>query len=198
MPNWATGTLKIRGTREDILKFCKEQMGERANTSNLKNDREKRVEWELGLDDPERISGDLFATTYGDTSLCIWLKDSRRNFVDMDTEVPYYWDVDREENKYETVFGLYRISEKDYCVIFPFMAAWGVDEDYYAELSKKYPLIFKIYTVEQGMGFFSEFEAKGGEVKMLASGPSLGSKDKKFGDSYGRFVWECPFPFLGG
>lgn len=198
MPNWATGTLKIRGTREDILKFCKEQMSVRGNSSHLKDEREKNIEWELGLDDPENAGGDLFAITYGDTSLCIWLKGSRRNFVDMDTEVPYYWDMDREIDTYETRFGLYRISEKDYCVIFPFMAAWGADEDYYADLSKKYPLIFKIYTVEQGMGFFSEFEAKGGEVTMLASGPSLGPKGERPADSYGRFVWECPFPFLGG
>lgn len=191
MPNWATGTLKIRGTREDIFKFCEERMGERAAGAG-------HVEYELDVINSDNDHGDLYATVHGDPSLCIWLKDSRRNFVDMDTEVPYYWDVDREDSKYTTRFGFYKTSEKDYCVIFPFMAAWGVDEDYYAELSKKYPLIFKIYTVEQGMGFFSEFEAKDGEISILASGPSLGPKDKKFDDSYGRFVWECPFPFLGG
>ena len=186
MPNWATGTLKIRGTRENILKFCKERMNELACSTGS-------VEWKLNLADAEHNSGDLIATVFNDPSLCIWLKDSRRNFVDMDTAVPYYWDVNREKNVYETTFGFYKMGEKDYCIVFPFQAAWGVDEDYYADLSKKYPLIFKIYTVEQGMGFFSEFEAKGGEVKMLASGPSVAS-----GDSYGLFVWECPFPFLGG
>lgn len=186
MPNWATGTLKIRGTREDVLKFCKEQMNELACSTGS-------VEWKLDLADSEHDSGDLIATVFDEPSLCIWMKDSRRNFVDMDTAVPYYWDVNREKNVYETTFGFYKMGEKDYCVVFPFQAAWGVDEDYYADLSKKYPLIFKIYTVEQGMGFFSEFEAKGGEVKMLASGPSVASRN-----SYGLFVWECPFPFLGG
>lgn len=186
MPNWATGTLKIRGTREDILKFCKEQMNERACSAGS-------IEWELESTGAENYGEYLIAATSNDPSLCIWLNDSRRNFVEMDTEVPYYWDVDRHGRNYETRFGLYKLSGDDYCVIFPFQAAWGVDEDYYADLSKKYPLIFKIYTVEQGMGFFSEFEAKGGEVKMLASGPSVASRN-----SYGLFVWECPFPFLGG
>lgn len=201
MPNWATGTLKIRGTRENILDFCKKEMNERAGSDKAKPDREKIVKWELDLCDSDFDHGDLIATVYGNPSLCIWLRDSSRNFVDMDTEVPYYWDMnpsDEEKDAYETTFGFYKVAAKDYCIIFPFMAAWGVDEGYYEKLSKDYNLTFKVYTVEQGMGFFEEFEAKDGKVEVLASGPSIGPEPEKIGQSYGRFVWECPFPFLGG
>ena len=198
MPNWATGTLKIRGTREDILDFCKKELSERANPSHFKTDDGRTVTWKMELADSEYDNGDLFATVHGDPSLCIWLKDSRRNFIEMDTDVPYYWDVEYDGKDYETRFAFYQTPEKDYCVVFPFQAAWGVDEDYYADLSKKYGLIFRIYTVEQGMGFFSEFEAKDGKVEVLASGPSIGPEGEGLRQSYGRFVWECPFPFLGG
>ena len=201
MPNWATGTLKIRGTREDILEFCKKEMNERSGADRYKNEQDKVVEWNLDLFDSDYDHGDLTATVSGEPRLCIWLKDSRRHFVDMDTAVPYYWDMrpnDKKE-KYETTFTFYRLpGENNYCVIFPFMAAWGPEEEYFEKLSKDYKLAFKVYVVEQGMGFFEEFEAKDGMVTVLASGPSNGLKDEKIGQSYGRFIWECPFPFLGG
>lgn len=201
MPNWATGTLKIRGTREDILAFCKKEMNERAGSDMVKSDRAKIVEWDMDLVDSDYDHGDLTATVYEEPSLCIWMRDSRRNFVDMDTAVPYYWDMDRdeEEDGYKTTFSFYKLTGNDgYCVVFPFMAAWGPEEEYFEELSKDYKLTFKVYVVEQGLGFFEEFEATDGKVTVLASGPSKGLKDEKFNQSYGRFIWECPFPFLGG
>lgn len=202
MPNWATGTLKIRGTREDILDFCKKELSERAGWyRHDQSEQSKIVEWGMDLANSDYDSGDLIATVYEEPNLCIWIRESCRNFIDMDTEVPYYWDMDAsgDKEKYETTFCFYKLSgDNDYCVVFPFKAAWGVDEYYYADLSKDYKLAFKIYTVEQGMGFFSEFEAKDGNVTMLASGPSIGPEREKIGQSYGRFVWECPFPFLGG
>lgn len=201
MPNWATGTMKIRGTREDILEFCKKEMNERSGADSYKNEQDKVVEWNLDLVDSDYDHGDLIATVSGEPSLCIWLRDSRRHFVDMDTAVPYYWDMrpnDKKE-KYETTFTFYKLSgENDYCIIFPFMAAWGPEEEYFEKLSKDYKLTFRVYVVEQGIGFFEEFDAWDGKVTVLASGPSNGVNDEKIGQSYGRFIWECPFPFLGG
>ena len=198
MPDWATGTIKIRGTRENILKFCQEELSERANPANIKDEGARQVEWELDLADSDYDHGDLIATVHNDPSLCIWFKDSRRNFIEMDTEVPYYWDMENDGETYATTFMFYKLpKESDYCVVFPFMAAWGVDEDYYAEMSKKYKLSFRVYTVEQGMGFFSEFIAENGEVTPLSSGPNM-EKEWNPLNTYGQFVWECPFPFLGG
>lgn len=199
MPNWATGTLKIRGTRENILDFCKKELSERVSSARFTDEGDRAVEWSIDLADPDYYHGDLLATVHHDPSLCIWLRDSSRNFIEMDTRVPYYWDMKHDGDTYQTAFAFYQLPETDnYCVVFPFMAAWGVEEEHYEQLSKDYPLEFRIYTVEQGMGFFSEFIAKEGKITILASGPSSFGKDEKIGDSYGRFVWECPFPFLGG
>lgn len=202
MPNWAVGTLKIRGTREKILEFCKKELNERAGSDRYKNEREKAVDWDMDLADSDYDHGDLTATVHGEPTLCIWLKDSRRNFIEMDTRVPYYWDMDTDGNACTTTFTFYEVNDlldkAEYLVVFPFMAAWGVDEEYFERLSKEYELIFKVYTVEQGMGFFHEFEAFDGKTKELSSGPSNGPEREKIGGSYGRFVWECPFPFLGG
>lgn len=193
MANWATGTLKLRGTRENILKFCREQMKQRACSDKLP-DRDKWVEWRIDAEDDEV----LIATVHGEASLSIWLNDSQRNFVDMDRDVPYYWDMESDGDTHESSFNFWECPGEDsWCVVFPFMAAWGVDPDYYADLSKKYNIGFRIYTVEQGMGFFVEYSIKDGNVAVLNEGPAE-HKDEKDSKHYGRFIWECPFPFLGG
>lgn len=193
MPNWAEGTLKIRGSQKNLLKFCKERLGERTG------DEEKAIIWEI-----RHYGGNnngLVAKYYSFSELCIWLKDSRRMFIDMGNEVPYNWDVggkdiseDPKHSKfeYESLFYLYKMSgEDDWLVVFPFQAAWDVREDYFEQMSKEYDLVFRVYTVEQGMGFFSEILVKDGETTELGGGPAGNS-------GYGEFVWECPFPFLGG
>lgn len=197
MPNWAAGTLKIKGSKEEIFKFCKEKLDERAMSSKLTTDKEKKVEWEMG-EKTERE--ELYATVLTDPNPFIWLKDSQRNFIDMeDTDVPYYWDMDHEEeNVYTTTFYLYKMRGNGvYCIIFPFKAAWGAEPDYFASLSKEYDLEFRIHTVEQGMGFFADYNIKKGEVTVLAEGPSMEKTDSP-DQWYGQFVWECPFPFIGG
>lgn len=190
MPNWATGTMKIRGTKVEILRFCTEQMNELAGHIRREGNVDGKVTWDVYDDE-------LTATVRNEPSLFIWLKDSNRNFVDMDHEVPYCWDQRREGDAYETFFNFYKMPEKDYCVVFPFIAAWGVHSDYFDQLSKEYKLTFRIYTVEQGMGFFEELVSKDGKTTEISGGPSFG-KDEDTKEWYGRFVWECPFPFLGG
>lgn len=191
MANWATGTLKLRGTRENILKYCKEQLSTRACSERLP-EREKTVEWRIYEDDRE----ELIATVHGEPSLSIWLEDSQRNFVDMDRDVPYFWDMESDGDTHETTFEFWECpgeaGKKDWVVVFPYMAAWGADPAYFEKLSKEYEIEFRVYTVEQGMGFFSEFTAKDGHTTILTDGVTLRK------DSYGMFIWECPFPFLGG
>lgn len=204
MPNWAEGTLKIKGKREDILKFCQERLNEKANSGSYSNDKERSVMWDLDISE---YGGSLIATTYNDPNLCIWIRNSLRNFIDMDTDVPYYWSMDREEVSeneyiYESTFHFYAMSKKadekrEYCIVFPFKGAWGVEEEYYARLSEEYPLEFRIYTVEQGIGFFSEFSAKDGKITEIGGGPKIEKEDGRE-TWYGQFVWQCPIPFIGG
>ena len=199
MPNWATGTLKIRGAKDEIMKFCKEILGELE--SNIGT-----VEWSFGEDISDEFEPDtLIASVNDEPHLCIWLKESNRNFVDMDSEVPYYWDLSRKEiegtnkYKYQTAFYIYNLDKKDdsfddCLVVFPFKSAWGLREEYFEDLTRKYKLEIKIYVVEQGVGYYSEECFKGGKIIKGDWGPKEDDHDK----SYGAFVWECPFPFLGG
>ena len=200
MPNWATGTLKLKGSKEEIVKFCKDILSERgASFKANENQKYRTVEWKL---DDEGVN----ATYYGYPDLLIWLKDSNRNFIDMDTEIPYYWDFEAKElgeakiYKYKTTFVFYDLPKnkdgtRDHVIVFPFKSAWGLREDYFEELSKKYKLEFRLYVVEKGMGFYEGYIFKDGETTITDSGPNKGN----VGDGiYGQFIWECPFPFIGG
>lgn len=201
MPNWATGTLKIRGSKDEILRFSKDIL------SQLAGDKERTVRWRLWEEDDgvEFDDNTLIATVYDEPRLCIWLEDSNRHFIDMDLDVPYYWDMSRKQTdgsdrheEYRTVFNLYNLPKNDqgtvdFLVVFPFMAAWGIREEYFEEISGKYKLEFRIYVVEQGIGYYEEASFKDWKTVSVVSGPKYEGND-----GYGQFVWECPFPFLGG
>ena len=190
MPNWATGTIKIRGTKENILRFCKEKLSERVAPHGVIG-HDNHVHWAASPVNDEEI----VATVYDDPCMTIWFEDSNRNFVEMSCGVPYDWDMEADGDEYTTTFQLWKINgDSDWCIVFPFIAAWHVYRQYYADLSKEYDLIFRIFTVEQGWGFFAEFQAENGEITVLAEGPSADEPKGR----YGRFIWECPFPFLGG
>lgn len=205
MPNWATGTLKIRGCTDEILRFCNDILPERAG-DRYANEKDRAVSWRMCDENDSYFEDDtLIATAYNDPRLCIYMEDSNRHFIDMDLEVPYFWDLDRKgpyedgkDTEYRTGFRVYDLPKNtddaaDSLVVFPFMAAWGPDEEYFLELSKKYRLEFKYYVVEQGVGYYAEARFKNGEVVNVVSGPTYVG-----GNGYGQFVWECPFPFLGG
>ena len=69
--------------------------------------------------------------------------------------------------------------------------AWGIDMDDWIELSKKYSLELKLYCIESGMGFYENVHIKNGEILTDdSSGYELGR--------YHEFVWNCPFPWIGG
>lgn len=201
MPNWATGTLKIRGCTDEILRFCNDILSRQAG------DNGGEVVWRLCDEDDEFCEDDtLIATIRNDARFCVWLKDSNRHFIDMDLEVPYYWDFDKkriagteDQYEYRTAFNTYRMPKnedgtEDCLVVFPFMAAWGFREEYFEKLSQDFRLEFKVYVVEQGVGYYEEAQFKDGKAVKFISGPNL--KDQN--GEYGQFVWECPFPFLGG
>ena len=204
MPNWATGTLKVRGNMDEILKFCNDILTSPAGDKPEVN----HFTWRLcGEDDVEFDDDTLIATILNETNFCIWMKDSKRHFIDMDTEVPYYWDESRKKidgtadrYEYRTAFSTYQLPKNpdgttDSVVVFPIMAAWEIREEYFEELSKKYKLKFKVYVVEQGIGYFEEALFENGETMITASGPTTGESENR---TYGQFVWECPFPYLGG
>lgn len=144
MPNWAEGTLKIRGQEENILCFLKDGLldighDEIATDENgvtyLTTAHEKidYLETTFGLD---IVSKDGF-----------YIKGTRRGFIDQST-IEFY----PEENKIEQL------------EITTLRQAWAAEAKTYAEISRKYGIDIKIFTFEQGMQFTQEIEVIRGNV----------------------------------
>lgn len=142
MPNWAEGTLKIRGTRSDIKSFLSGALepghslgallGEFFNGKKAKpgNVEVKEDEWEYSMKCDEGI----------------YIKGCNRASVG--TEVEWWF-----QDKHQEVL-----------VFDNFRAAWGVDAKPLAELSRKYNVDIKVYVFEQGMEFNQEIEIHKGEI----------------------------------
>ena len=67
-----------------------------------------------------------------------------------------------------------------------FEAAWLIDVEYFAEMSKKYDIDFKIYAFEQGKEFNQNLEVVKGEI----------IKDEVI--EFDDYIWECIDPTIGG
>jgi hypothetical protein len=131
----------------------------------------------------------------------IWIRDTRRNFIEFDDYDDHLVSVEHW-NKGIVHLPVYAAEDtplsalkkdgidcEDWLVVLPFKAAWGVEPDNYKEMSKEYEISIKIYVVEQGIGFYQGFSFKNGKSVEATSFR---------GGTYMDFVWECPFPGLGG
>lgn len=135
MPNWCSGVLKVRGTKENILNFLKN--GIEPTHVNKKHDVVIDEDNYIDFIHPEKI------THY-------YIKDTRRHFIE----------GINNRDKY-----LYKYSEDTFvCVLDDFNAAWCIIPEQLAEISKKYSVDFKIYAFECGMQFNIDIEIVAGEV----------------------------------
>ena len=169
MPNWCEGVLKIRGPKENHEKFFKEGLEGFRYGENHENVSVPIKEFYY--DDGE---SPMFCEVVGKW---IWIKDTSRAFIDFD-------------NHYEISYLLYEgDNEADYISVLPFKQAWGVDYTEFAALAKKYELDMRIFAVEQGMGFWCEADiTRTGDITVKETGSG----------GYHEFMWDCPYPILGG
>ena len=161
MPNWCRGTLKVRGKKENILKFLQEGLEVCGYFSGYVEGEKPKVEVDKYGD--FRISCDKDARSY-------WIVGTHRNFIECLNFEPMGYGKD----------GIYTIIVEHFC------AAWGIDAEALAEISKKYHIDFRIYAFERGMEFNQEIEILNGNITM--------DKEIKFKNYY----WECPCPEIGG
>lgn len=187
MPNWAVGSLKLRGKRENIGRFMNERLvavvRKPVTDDDFTDYTERPLKWDWRDDEEVEMEN-------ADT---IWIRDTKRNFIEFDdyddhlvcvehwnkgiVHLPVYYAKDDPK------------SQEDCLVVLPFRAALGVDPEPYQEWSKEYEISIKIYTVEQGMGFFQGYSFYDGKL--------VETIDFR-GVNYVDFVWQCPFPGLGG
>lgn len=144
MPNWSEGTFKVRGKREDIINFLKNellgsvQMIFGNNEEGTPTVEHKHREVTIKEDD------------YDFTIECkdgFFISGSRRAFIESESICFDFYDRHTEHLE-----------------IMGFKQAWAVIPDNYTAASKKYNLDFKIFAFERGMEFTQEIEIIKGEV----------------------------------
>ncbi|MHC5407317.1 hypothetical protein ACYRE2_00145 [Listeria seeligeri] len=149
MPNWAEGTLGIRGTKENILNFLKNELLGSAypvfsNDGDGVEYKQRTTEHEVN-----NWGEHVFRCKGG-----FYINNTRRAFVEKDELIFDLCEDDDEIPQIE---------------IEGFKQAWGVISDNYVDHSKKYDLDMKIFAFEQGMEFTQEIElCKGKIVKDVA------------------------------
>ena len=206
MPNWAEGTLKLRGKWEDIQRYLREQLvwvtwtlgklgGEDTST-------EREVEYEF--EDETILMEEPRNAWNTDTRDCIWVRDTHRNFIDFD-ESYYglagysYTDRDGKVEIPAHFFGDKNQKDAEAVAVLPFKAAWSVheeDQEHYRKMSEEYHLGIRTYVIESGWGFVQRCTWRNGVEEENVVVPD---GDKGFGDArYSEFIWECPFPGIGG
>lgn len=145
MPNWCEGKLKVRGKKENIMKWLTECVAVW----------EPDVEKGKPLYDALVYRKDVNSVSFtcDDDEIHVSVKrdahiaGTRRNFVE----------------KYENDFLLGAEDGKD-IIILPVKAAWALESEPYEEMSKKYGLDFRFYGYECGMEFNQEIEVVNGET----------------------------------
>ena len=161
MPNWVEGKLKIRGDKNDMATFFKEEMREVEYqnvpvTNSIKIDIDK--------------DGD-FVVEKIDFTHRFKLKNARHYIT---------------ESSIDSFYSCCKsVNGKDVLVV-NFEAAWLIDAEYFAEMSKKYDIDFKIYAFEQGKEFNQNLEVVKGKI----------IKDEVI--EFDDYAWECIDPTIGG
>lgn len=142
MPNWCKGILKIRGKKENIIKFLEE------GTSLLDGLFEpKEIEPKIEINDCDEISIENLNKAKGID--CLYIKGTIRNFIDPVKDEIYLYNTEEEEQI---------ICLKN------FKAAWRIDADALRVVSNRYNIDIKIYAFEAGMEFNQDIEIIKGEI----------------------------------
>ena len=178
MPNWCQGSLKVRGKRKDVRKFFTE--GVNVYEHFTKDDEHVEVlvpkdDWlYIDLDASDESEYIYYNPNAGCYSNSVYIEETNRAFIDDDND-PIIIPV--TDDDCEVV------------VYAPIKQAWDFRIDDWAKLSGFTQLHFKLYGIEKGGGFVHSIDVDNGQV--------LEDKTTSF-ESDDDFIWNCPFPWMGG
>lgn len=145
MPNWCEGKLKVRGEKENIVKWLTECV----------------AVWNPDVEDGKPLYDALIfrkyesgvSYTYDDDELHVCVKQeayiagTRRNFVQKCGKDFFFGAKDGKD-----------------IIVLPVQAAWAFESEPYEEMSKQYGLDFRLYGYECGMEFNQEIEVVNGKT----------------------------------
>lgn len=139
MPNWCEGKLKIRGKRENIIRFIENSL------IIVKHDKEMEKIIQIDFcDDSDMVI--RLNNIDGSEIQYLWIKNSKRNFIDyLDTDIRI---CKKSDNKHYTVLII--------------RGAWDIDVQTLLKISKEFDLEFKTYCFECGGEFNRDIEISHG------------------------------------
>ena len=170
MPNWITGSLKLRGKYDNILNFfenglniyehhCDADTGETIETVRNKAD------W-LNIEGFDEDGSRACEITIGDH--WVYIEGTKRAFVSGSPCI-FLEETD------------------DPCIAsMEVNQAWGFRPEDFLHIAEKYNLDIRLWGLEAGMGFGQEIVIENGELV----------KDETM--TYEDFQWEAPLPWFGG
>lgn len=168
MPNWAEGSLKIRGPINNIKRFLDEGMQKkRLNTFGKEMDEDivYFTDWsdECGIE----YEYHFVSASY--------IKHTSRAFID--PEIVKY-------GEYAYLNG--KSTEDIDTIALPFKQAWKAETKSFEEISKEYGIDIAIHTFEKGAEFEQDILIEGGKIV----------KDEII--EYDNYHFESALPMLGG
>lgn len=168
MPNWAEGSLKIRGPIKNIKRFLDEGIQKKQLNTFGKEMDENIVffnDWsdECGIEYEYHFVG------------ISHIKHTSRAFID--PEIVQY-------GEYAEIVG--KSTEDIDTIALPFKQAWKVVAKSFEEISKEYEIDISIHTFEKGVEFEQDILIKDGEIV----------KDEII--EYDDYRFESALPMLGG
>lgn len=179
MPNWAVGTLRVRGKREDIMAWLNQTMKYVAFHRLTDEEYEVPVRIEMH---PDHVGmwHDAAPREYRQPYK-YYIEGTQRNFVDADPiDDRSVW-LDILELQYSD----------DVILLIPgFSAAWGVDAEPYAEMAKQHHLDFHIQTWECGMCFSQDIIIDRDTGEIHDNSVSYDHADD--------YIWLTANPLMGG
>ena len=174
MPNWAEGTIKVRGTKNQIIDYLKNVF---EGSDFWGND----MKIEITSDDNSIIIRGLDELTNPKTAGPIipqnpqfhafYFKGANRAFTESENNI--------------LAFGFFEDAEAIEIIEMPFKQAWSVEADEFVKLSKKYCVDLKIFVFESGREFTQEVEIIKGKI----------TRNKTI--KYENYQWDVPFNSLG-
>jgi hypothetical protein len=175
MPNWAEGTIKVRGTKNQIIDYLKNVF---EGSDFWGND--MKFEFESygnniifrGIDelvDP-KAARLIFSRKHRFHAL--YFKNANRALIETENNILRL--SFREDDEAVEIIEM------------PFKQAWSVNADEFAKLSKKYCVDLKIFVFENGREFTQEIEIVDGQITK--------NETRKYDD----YQWDVPFSKMGG
>ena len=171
MPNWCEGNIKIRGKKKNIKEFVENEIVcfVFSNTEKDENGFGKYIEVK------PKIDRDKWETTLcypSDKCHDFYIKNTHRNFF-FTSMINIYWHGAEDED------------EITICID-DFNSAWNLKEQGWVDHAKKYGIDIRLLGFDQGVQFSQRMTIyRDGRIENEV-------------EQYDDWLWDCPFPNLGG